>query len=526
MDNMPSTKISNFSPTTIDEAVDREMLLVVTEPNVNNYQLPVKDIKERIAENINELEEAIEGLQPQGTDRQVMLGDGTSTPVEEEEEEEVNAPSSLFKKAVVGNAFDFLYGEIFGKGSKLGWEEFMNLIIDEIINRGIIEPPSGWNYIPTLNLAIRAPVNGEEQDLEAEALDENPNYTVGELVWEPSGIWNGTNEYAVMFSVIPNNGFFFIFPLPIQINGAAPDYAKGETDGSWTLGKNFPATMTANPTPNLSITIIPVYGANRPSDATINDNGYYSVAIDWSPAGDTFPSGVSTATFTLTASAGYRWNSNEVALNGTNYYGDLSDDGMTLTFEYQTQNIIQTEGTFTDARDGKVYPWKIMPDGKKWMTVNLDYAGNGGLYYDGASSPPFANAGRLYTWEQANAAAPAGWRLPSDAEWAALAIAAGGTGSYGEMGTAGTKLKAYHTWLSNLPTTPAGTDDYGFSALPGGYKNSSNAWAGVNQFGYWWTSSGDSSANAYFRYMSCNYENVGRGLNNKSNLFSVRCLQD
>jgi uncharacterized protein (TIGR02145 family) len=184
---------------------------------------------------------------------------------------------------------------------------------------------------------------------------------------------------------------------------------------------------------------------------------------------------------------------------------------------------MQSQGTFTDARDGKVYSWKFMPDGKKWMTVNLDYAGNGGLYYNGASNSPFAGAGRLYTWEQAKTAAPAGWHLPSDAEWAALAKAAGGTGSYGEIGTAGTKLKASHTW-NPYQDISTGTDDFGFSALPSGYRNASNTWLKLGLSGVWWSST--KYSHAYYRSMDHNNERVYRGYNDKALLFSVRCLQD
>ena len=526
MDTNISTKISSLPKATIEEAIEKEMILVAAEPNASNYQMSVKEIKEKIAKFIKELQEAVDALQPQGTENQVMLGNGIPTPAFDEEGD-LNAPSSLFFKAVFGDAFDFVYGQFANKGCKLPWEEFMNLIIAEIINRGIIEPPLGWNYISTINLTIALPVNGTAQAIEADIVDENANYTVGEIVWNPDGtIANGTNEYEAMFSVIPKAGFFFIFPIPIKINNAPPTTFNAESDGSITLTKVFPRTMTALPASNLTITV-PEFGANRPNTATQNDAGAnnYSVVIEWTPAGATFPAGISTGTFTLTANAGYRWNSNVVSLNETNYNGNLSIDGMTLTFAYETADIQSNQGTFTDARDGKVYTWKRMPDGKKWMTINLDYAGNGGVYHGGGNNPPFANAGRLYSWAQALSAAPAGWRLPSDAEWAALAIAAGGTGTWGETGTAGTKLKANHTWQSNLPTTPTGTDNYGFAGLPAGYWWD-NQYRNLYIEGVWWSSTEYSSTNAYSRSMLYNYENVPRNYNNKTHLFSIRCLQD
>jgi len=183
------------------------------------------------------------------------------------------------------------------------------------------------------------------------------------------------------------------------------------------------------------------------------------------------------------------------------------------------------QGTFTDPRDGKVYGWKRMPDGRIWMTENLDYAGNSGLYYNNAANPPFAKAGRLYTYDQAKAAVPAGWHLSSDAEWAALAIAAGGTGTWGESGTAGTKLKAKHTWnaYNNIPT---GTNDYGFSALPGGYKGINSEFSGLNYYGYWWTSVENPSIDTNVRIIKYSIEYVFMGNSVKSVLYSVRCVKD
>jgi len=72
-----------------------------------------------------------------------------------------------------------------------------------------------------------------------------------------------------------------------------------------------------------------------------------------------------------------------------------------------------------------------------------------------------------------------------------------------------------------------GTDDYGFSALPGGvYANSSFGSVGSN--GYWWSTGEWSSSYyyAYYRYMGHNYSYVGSNNNSKSVLNSVRCVRD
>ncbi|MDR1811576.1 MAG: hypothetical protein LBQ87_02005 [Candidatus Fibromonas sp.] len=84
--------------------------------------------------------------------------------------------------------------------------------------------------------------------------------------------------------------------------------------------------------------------------------------------------------------------------------------------------------------------------------------------------------GRAYTWAAAMKACPDGWHLPSDDDWKILINYVNGdkTGNYVTANNtgAGPKLKAKEGWENN-PKYPNGTDNYGFSALPGGYVNES-----------------------------------------------------
>jgi len=152
-----------------------------------------------------------------------------------------------------------------------------------------------------------------------------------------------------------------------------------------------------------------------------------------------------------------------------------------------------------------------------WFAENLNYdpgTGNSACYNNQASN--CATYGRLYDWSTALAACPSGWHLPSDAEWDALMTAVGGSG------TAGTKLKATSGWNNN----GNGTNDYGFSALPGGYGLSDGSFYDVGSDGNWWSATESSSNDAYGRRMFYDLEYAYWGYGNKSYLFSVRCLQD
>jgi uncharacterized protein (TIGR02145 family) len=148
------------------------------------------------------------------------------------------------------------------------------------------------------------------------------------------------------------------------------------------------------------------------------------------------------------------------------------------------------------------------------MAMNLDYAAEGSVCYENKEEN-CAQYGRLYDWESAKKACPAGFHLPTDDEWMTLVKFVGGESK------AGKKLKSKTGWDEN----GNGTDDYGFSALPGGHGKSDGNFNGVGDNGNWWSSS-DFSSSAYYYSMACNYEYIYRDGHDKERLFSVRCVQD
>jgi uncharacterized protein (TIGR02145 family) len=180
------------------------------------------------------------------------------------------------------------------------------------------------------------------------------------------------------------------------------------------------------------------------------------------------------------------------------------------------------DGVLTDSRDGRKY--KIVKIGRRtWMAENLSYNANGSKCY-GNSESNCQKYGRLYNWSTARNACPKGWHLPSDAEWTTLTDFAGGSK------VAGTKLKAKSGWNEYgwfSKKSGNGTDEFGFSALPGGHRNSGGYFHDAGYDGYWWSATEDAASNACYRYMSYNYAGVVRyGSRDKAGLFSVRCVQD
>ena len=201
-------------------------------------------------------------------------------------------------------------------------------------------------------------------------------------------------------------------------------------------------------------------------------------------------------------------------------------------------------GIFQDARDGQFY--KTVTIGPQiWMAENLNYDYNEGTaksFCYNNEPDSCAKYGRLYTWaavmdsagvfgdggkgcgydvtcsakEPVRGICPEGWHLPSDAEWETLFTAVGG------VDLAGTKLKSKSGWYND----GNGTDAFGFSALPVGYRGLNGIYYYEGSQAYFWSSSEDGSDYAYNMLLDY-YGDYVRLLNTSKSLgFSVRCLRD
>ena len=180
-----------------------------------------------------------------------------------------------------------------------------------------------------------------------------------------------------------------------------------------------------------------------------------------------------------------------------------------------------------------------------WMAENLNCYVAGSKCYNNDSAN-CATYGRLYDWATAmgidekynrelwngsdakhQGICPSGWHIPSNEDWNILittAINATGGSSF----TIGTKLKAENGW--NLhDDIPFGTDDFGFSALPGGDGGPDGKFANVGVAGSWWSTIEYDSNLAYFWNLIYFRESGSLGYYDgygKRRLLSVRCLKD
>ena len=246
-----------------------------------------------------------------------------------------------------------------------------------------------------------------------------------------------------------------------------------------------------------------------------------------------------------------------------------------ISYAYSSDNTVTYGGqTYKTVKIGE----------QVWFAENLNYKAEGskcygekgkvivggdavaGLSYSGLSVVPItkilpdnevqancAKYGRLYNWETAMKVCPKGWHLPSNEDWEKLfRFVDGNTGSrYKEIlntydsPTAGKHLKTASGWQSSRESKSwslyedqnNGTDDYGFSALPGGEGNDKyHTFDWVGEQGKWWSASIRRHRNIDGHYSKDVYHlgtgNIDgflwhiSGYPDNISLYSVRCVQD
>jgi uncharacterized protein (TIGR02145 family) len=151
-----------------------------------------------------------------------------------------------------------------------------------------------------------------------------------------------------------------------------------------------------------------------------------------------------------------------------------------------------------------------------WLAKNLNATpGAGKSWCYGGMAGYCERYGRLYDFEAASSACPAGWRLPTQDDWNLLLdFVNDATGE--DM--AGKYLKASDLWSNDV-----GLDRFGFAALPGGFRQERGEFTALQERGYWWSESKDTE-NAYYRSLTGTSDLLSSGYEGKGRGFSVRCV--
>jgi uncharacterized protein (TIGR02145 family) len=312
---------------------------------------------------------------------------------------------------------------------------------------------------------------------------------------------------------------------------------------------NNSGTLTQGTAASGVSSIVPYTGGNGGTydGQTINSSGV--IGLTATLEAGTFDTGAGSLTYSITGTP---------STSGTASF-TLNIGGQTCTLQIpvisnqplsthtcgseNVHNPNLSYGSMTD-QEGNVYKTIVIGE-QEWMAENL----NTSTYRNGDSIPTnitngfeWGNLttgawcyynndaqfecpyGKLYNWytvADPRNVCPAGWHVPTDAEWTTV------TNFLGGQPVAGGKMKSTGTqyWLS--PNT-SGSNESGFSGLPGGTRSSNNDgyFLSVGANGYWWSSTEFGTFNAWFRALNYSSGGAGRGTSPKRNGFSVRCLRD
>ena len=229
----------------------------------------------------------------------------------------------------------------------------------------------------------------------------------------------------------------------------------------------------------------------------------------------------------------------------TNHCGSTTDD-VVISFWGCGQ-------IFTDYRDNQTYP-TVLIGTQCWMAKNM----NIGTRIDGINNmsntgtiEKYCNSnlesncdvyGGLYQWSEmmqynttpgAQGICTPGWHIPTDAEWKILEGTVDSNFPVGDPiwdltgdrgFDAGGNLKETGTTHWVFPNTGA-TNSSGFTALPGGARNTDGSWPSFQIIGRFWTSD-ESSTNAYRRVLNTTRSDIFRDAANKLFGLSARCVKD
>ncbi|MFH1120215.1 MAG: FISUMP domain-containing protein [Bacteroidota bacterium] len=278
--------------------------------------------------------------------------------------------------------------------------------------------------------------------------------------------------------------------------------------------------------------------------------------ICWS----TSPMPTLTDDFTVDGSGTGVFTSNIIELEpNTTYYvrAYATNDIGTAYGEILSFNTLENITTVTDI-DGNVYQ-TVTIGNQTWMKENLkttryrngtniDYPGSNNTSWQNNTTGAYAWNNNDISWKDfygalynhyavtnSNGLCPTDWHVPSDAEWTQLTdFISGGTS------TGGSQLKSCRQVNSPLGgecntsvhprwifynTSIYGTDDYGFSALPGGYRNYDGTNGSPGGYGTWWSGT-VSGANAWGRSIVYTSMSVTRSRYGKTGGYNVRCMMD
>ena len=199
-----------------------------------------------------------------------------------------------------------------------------------------------------------------------------------------------------------------------------------------------------------------------------------------------------------------------------NYAGLMTDieGNQYIIVTIGTQTWMEQNLKTTKYNDGTSIP--LVSDNTAWSNLTAP-----GYCW---SNPIF---GAIYNWYAVNTGklCPTGWHVPAEADWTTL------TNYLGGETIAGDKLKEIGSIHWQYPGTDVAnkttTNESGFSALPGGYRNSAGGFGALMSHGFFWSATEYDATTAWCRFVYSGDGNLHIHSGYTKNFgFSVRCVKD
>lgn len=179
--------------------------------------------------------------------------------------------------------------------------------------------------------------------------------------------------------------------------------------------------------------------------------------------------------------------------------------------------LVACSESFTDPRDGQSYDI-VQIGSQTWIAENLNYETKTSACPEG-DKRNCSKYGRLYAWEEAKHICPEGWRLPDNSDFEQLISATGGAE------VAGSTLKSTSGWFKK----GNGTDDYGFNALPAGYRLAGNGaggkFDGIGGYAHFWSASETPDGLAHYLLLDFSSKGAKISAFGKDESRSIRCVK-
>jgi uncharacterized protein (TIGR02145 family) len=281
----------------------------------------------------------------------------------------------------------------------------------------------------------------------------------------------------------------------------------GSEGGATVISRGVCWSKSANPT----------IGSNKTTDGT--GMGKFVSSINGLTAGTTY---YIRAYATTNVGTGYGSSmsfttKNSIRFNPDLTYGTVSDidsnEYKTITIGTQTW---MAENLKTTKYNDGTSKSNVTDNGSWGKLTSPAYC-----WYNNDAATYKATYGALYNWYtvQSGKLCPTGWHIPSYTEWNTLIT------FLGRWKGSGNLLKETGTVHWQSPNDGA-TNESGFTALPGGDRDSSGSFYGIGYYNGWWSSTEKKTGNVWIMGIYSDGRNIERTADDIKSGYSVRCVLD